>query len=238
MASNLPTKGPKSDVGSVTLSTQASLRIREGGLGLDIHIDPFQVKEPAKTDLILITHPHFDHCDPKSIEKLYTRGKTRIVAPAECAKDLRGVAKEDFTAVAPGQVLELRGVPVATLPAYNLVPNRTHFHPKEKGWVGYVLKVNRQTLYHAGDTDLIPEMGSLANGLNLGFLCAGGTYTMTVDEALQAAEKIRADITVPMHFIPVDPKDVTKQRKEAERFKAAMEAKKMRAEILGGFGKF
>jgi L-ascorbate metabolism protein UlaG (beta-lactamase superfamily) len=234
----LPSKGPKADVGHLALSTQASLRIREEGLGLNIHIDPFQVKEPAKTDLIFITHPHFDHCDPNSIAKLYTKGKTRVVAPAECFKDLKGVAKEDCHVVAPGQSSELFGVPFATLPAYNLVQERAHFHPKEKGWVGYVLKVNRQTLYHAGDTDLIPEMEPLASNLNLGFLCAGGTYTMSVDEALKAAEGIKADITVPMHMIPVDPKDVTKQRKEAERFKAAMEGKKMRAEVMGGFGKF
>ncbi len=238
MPVKLPAKGAKSDVGGLVLSTQASLRIRDDGLGLDLHIDPFQVKEPAKTDLILITHPHFDHCDPKSVEKLYTKGRTKVVAPAECAKDLKGVAKEDFIAVAPGEFLELRGLPVATLPAYNILPNRTRFHPKEKQWVGYVLRVNRQTLYHAGDTDHIPEMEGLVGNLNLGFLCAGGTYTMSVDEAVQAAEKIKADITVPMHFIPVDPKDVTKQRKEAERFKAAMEGKKMRAEVLGGFGKF
>lgn len=235
---NLPSKGSKADIGGLTLSTQSSLRIREEGLGLDIHIDPFQVKDPAKTDVIFLTHPHFDHCDPKSVEKLYTKGKTRIVAPAECFKDLRGVAKEDCYTVTPGVTNDIRGVPFTTLPAYNLLPDRTHFHPKEKGWVSYVLKVNRQTLYHSGDTDLTPEMAQLTGGINVGFLCAGGTYTLSVDEAVPVAEKIGADITVPIHLIPIGPGDVIKQRQEAARFKELLVKKGMRAEVLGGFGKF
>ncbi len=239
MPANLPTKGAKADIANLTLSTQSSLRIREEGLGIDIHIDPFKVRDPAKTDLIFLTHPHFDHLDPASIVKLYTKGRTRIVGPAECIAELRGVAREDCHVIIPGTAGEIRGVPFATLPAYNLVPNRTHFHPKERGWVSYVLKVNRQALYHSGDTDLTPEMAALTGNVNIGFLCAGGTYTLSVDEAAQvAAEQVKAEITVPIHLIPIDPKDVTKQRREAERFKALMEAKKMRAEVMGGFGKF
>ena len=32
------------------------------------------------------------------------------------------------------------------------------FHPREAGWVGYDLNVRGERLYHAGDTDVIPEM--------------------------------------------------------------------------------
>ena len=54
-------------------------------------------------------------------------------------------------------------------------------------------------VYHAGDTDFIPEMKQLGK-ISVAMLPIGGTYTMDADEAIVAANTIAADITVPMHY--------------------------------------
>ncbi|MBI4363029.1 MAG: MBL fold metallo-hydrolase [Euryarchaeota archaeon] len=236
-AENLP-KGKAVSLEGLVLSTQASLRIEDKATQQAIHIDPFKVAAPAKTDIIYITHPHFDHLDPKAVEKLYTPGKTSVVAPQECLDSLKMVRSEDGVAVKPGQMVKVKNVPAVAVAAYNQAKDRLHFHPRAKGWVGYVLQVNGQTLYHSGDTDATGEMLELAGSLNLAFLCSGGTYTMSVEEAAQAAITLRADASVPMHLIPVDMKNETKQKQAAEQFKKQVGERSLRADVLGGWGTF
>ena len=53
-------------------------------------------------------------------------------------------------------------------------------------------------IYHAGDTDLIPEMSSIQADIAL--LPVNGKYIMIADEAVQAAQKIRPQVVIPMHY--------------------------------------
>ncbi len=46
-------------------------------------------------------------------------------------------------AVKPGDSLEVAGVKVDAVPAYNLRPGTEPAHPKEKNWVGYILTIGR-----------------------------------------------------------------------------------------------
>ena len=48
----------------------------------------------------------------------------------------------------------VQGIKFETVPAYNT--NKT-FHPKENGWVGYVIEINGIKYYIAGDTDITEE---------------------------------------------------------------------------------
>ena len=53
-------------------------------------------------------------------------------------------------------------------------------------------------IYHAGDTDLIPEMDSIKADIAL--LPVSGTYVMTAEEAVEAAKIIKPQIVIPMHY--------------------------------------
>ncbi|MFH1571246.1 MAG: MBL fold metallo-hydrolase, partial [Gemmatimonadota bacterium] len=55
-----------------------------------------------------------------------------------------------------------------------------------------------QRIYHAGDTDVIPEMDSLE--VDIALLPVSGTYVMTPEEAAQAAAAIQPKIAIPMHL--------------------------------------
>ncbi|MBU0637058.1 MBL fold metallo-hydrolase [Patescibacteria group bacterium] len=161
-----------------------------------VYIDPYQVSEVTdKADLVLITHEHFDHCSPRDIEKLSDEN-TIVVTVPDCQSKLSGLKVKNVTLVAPGDKLELLGLMLEVVPAYNT--NKT-FHPKENLWVGFVLTIDGKRIYHAGDTDLIPEMKELQN-IDVALLPVSGTYVMTSMEAAEACKLINPRLAIPMHY--------------------------------------
>lgn len=164
-----------------------------------IYIDPYEIPEGEKANLILITHEHFDHCDPDSINKLADESTT-IVAPADCLKKINDKYKK--IPIKPFEKKEIGDVKIETIPAYNFHRFRKPgipFHPKENNWVGYVVEINSTRIYHAGDTDLIPEMNQLKN-IDVALLPIGGTFTMDVREASELANMIKPKYVVPIHY--------------------------------------
>ena len=128
--------------------------------------------------------------------------------------------------VEPNQDIEIGNVKISTLPAYNTDKN---FHTKEEGLVGYLIKLNDVIIYHAGDTDNIPEMEKLT-GYNQNFVAllpVGGRYTMTAEEAAEAAKKIKPTISIPIHW-----GSIVGTKEDAEEFKELCEEKNLRCEIL------
>jgi len=121
--------------------------------------------------------------------------------------------------VKPGDTLSVKGVHIQAVPAYN--PNK-QFHPKAAGHVGFVFTAGGRTIYHTGDTDLIPEMAHIQADVLL--VPVGGKYTMTASEAAQAVNRIQPKVAVPMHW-----GDIIGSRADAERLKAES---KTRVEIL------
>jgi L-ascorbate metabolism protein UlaG (beta-lactamase superfamily) len=177
----------------------SGFRLRTGRA--NVYIDPYRVSPDApKADLILVTHGHYDHFSPQDVERLTQKG-TVLVAPAAVAERVSG----HVISIAPGEMLEdelVRGVAVAAIAAYNTSKRNDEgqvFHPPEAGFVGYDLNVRGERLYHAGDTDVIPEMDAVT-GVDVALLPVSGTYVMTAEEAAEAARRIAPRVAVPMHW--------------------------------------
>ena len=160
------------------------------GDGKTIAIDPFQVKDSEPADIILVTHEHYDHCSPEDIQKLQ-KASTVIVTEASSAAKLSG----DIRVVQPGDKLTVEGIQIEVVPSYN---TNKSFHPKQNGWLGFIVTVEGVRLYHAGDTDLIPEMASF--DVDVALLPVSGTYVMTAEEAVEAAKMIKPKLAIPMHY--------------------------------------
>ena len=175
-----------------------------------IFIDPFQIETEDKADVILITHSHYDHCSINDIKKI-SKPDTIIITIPDCQSKLTSIADQikNITLVKPGDKLKISALDLEVVPAYNI---GKMFHPKEQEWVGFIITLNNLRIYHAGDTDLIPEMDSIKADVVL--LPIGGTYTMNAEEAAQACKKINPKITVPMHY-----GSVVGTNADAERFK-------------------
>lgn len=163
-----------------------------------VYIDPYRVDEAAPTaDLILITHDHFDHFSRDDVLRLAGR-RTTAIGPATVTEQLKGRT----VSVAPGETLELDELEVTALPAYNtnkLDSSGKPFHPRDAGWLGFVLRDGGRRIYHSGDTDVIPEMDRAA-GVDVALLPVSGTYVMSPLEAAEAARRIDPAVAVPMHW--------------------------------------
>jgi L-ascorbate metabolism protein UlaG (beta-lactamase superfamily) len=165
----------------------ASFRIRGEKV---VYIDPWQIGGGTPADVILVTHGHSDHLSPEDIAKIRTP-ETVVVCAACCADELPG----EVHAVQAGDVVEVAGLRIEVVPAYNVnKPN----HPKEAGHVGYIIESEGRRIYHAGDTDLIPEMDEIR--CDVALLPIGGTYTMDAQEAAEALRRIGPKVAIPMHW--------------------------------------
>ena len=89
----------------------------------------------------------------------------------------------------------VQGIKFETIPAYNT--NKT-FHPKENGWVGYIITLDDIRYYIAGDTDITEENRKVK--CDVAFVPVGGTYTMDFKEAAQLINEIQPKIAVPIHY--------------------------------------
>ncbi|MGD2148731.1 MAG: MBL fold metallo-hydrolase, partial [Anaerolineae bacterium] len=108
----------------------------------------------------------------------------------------------DVMIVEPGDTIRVKGLQVEAVPAYNVNKFRSPgvpYHAREAGHVGFVVTSEGQRIYHAGDTDHIPEMAAL-KAIDIALLPVSGIYVMTAEEAAQAAAVIRPGIAIPMHL--------------------------------------
>ena len=120
--------------------------------------------------------------------------------------------------VEPNKSYEVEGIKFHTVPSYN---TNKHFHPKQNEWVGYVIEHDGKKIYHAGDTDVIPEMEIVHKiNVDIALLPVSGTYVMTADEAAKAAEIIKPKLAIPMHWGAI-----VGTQKDAEKFKALLNGK-------------
>jgi L-ascorbate metabolism protein UlaG (beta-lactamase superfamily) len=168
--------------------------------GLNVYIDPYAGKYDKKADLILITHGHHDHCDLSKISAVI-RPETVIVTSKECSKQLSG---KIFTLDA-GETKEVKGLKITGVESYNMKRFRSPgvpYHPKGIQ-TGFILKAEGKTVYHSGDTDFLPSMKNLGE-VDVALIPIGGTYTMDLNEAIDAVLAINPKIAVPIHRLDAD----------------------------------
>ena len=163
-----------------------------------VYIDPWKLSADAPpADLVLVTHDHYDHFSPDDIARLSTP-RTTLIGPASVTAKVDGVAAVTLCA---GETATVGGVTVAAVAAYNVDKFRQPgevFHPRAAGGLGYIVELDGRRIYHAGDTDAIPEMRDVR--CDVALLPVSGTYVMTAAEAAEACRMISAAAAVPMHY--------------------------------------
>ena len=173
---------------------QATIRIKTDSL--TIYLDPYRIQQAEAADIILITHDHRDHLDPPSIAKLVT-DKTVIVMPSSCRESAQEIKVKNIHYLNPGETTNIGEIAVKAVPAYNI--KKAKFHPKSKNYLGYVVTIGGIRVYHAGDTERIPEMKEFQ--CDIACLPLGQNYTMnSVQEAADAALDVKARIAIPIHY--------------------------------------
>ncbi len=177
--------------------------------GRIIYLDPYQIKKgEEKADIIISTHSHGDHFDSSSIQSLM-KDDTIVIGPESIASSLQ---KFNGTPLKLGQSFNYKDLSIELVPAYNIKkPN----HPKRNEWAGIIVTSEDKSVYHAGDTERIPEMKDLANrNITVALMPCGGTYTMDFDEATDSIIDVKPKIAIPMHNWG---KDLTKFKELVEK---------------------
>lgn len=181
--------------------------------GKTILVDPYfkgnrlAPRYEGRPDIVLLSHEHFDHADIDFLSK----AKPRIVVGPP------SVSYPGTKVVRVGETLDLDGIKVVVLNAS---------HPQSRYPVAYLIDYGGVRLLHLGDTYL-DAVKPLDVEVDVALIPIGGTYTMDIDEAIEALGRIKPRLTIPMHFntfpeIKADP----------EEFRRKAEAKGYRVRVL------
>lgn len=167
----------------------------------EIFVDPISkhrdrsldFSKKTKADFILLTHEHADHFDKQAIATL-SKQETKVIANKRCADMLgQGQALSNGDKATLTQEITLEAVP-----AYNITPGRTQFHPKGRD-NGYVLNIDGIRIYIAGDTEDIQEMNQLKD-IDIAFMPCNQPYTMTAEQFTNAVRTVKPHVTFPYHY--------------------------------------
>jgi L-ascorbate metabolism protein UlaG (beta-lactamase superfamily) len=178
-----------------------------------IHVDPVSgmadYSTLPKADLILITHHHGDHLDPKALT-LIKLEKTIIIAPEKCAEEAKGCM-----VMGNGETKTAAGLKIESVPAYNILHKRSSgdpFHAKGEG-NGYIITFGDKRVYVGGDTENTPEMKALKN-IEVAFLPMNLPYTMTPEMVADAAKAFRPAVLYPYHYGDTDTNQLVELLKD------------------------
>jgi L-ascorbate metabolism protein UlaG (beta-lactamase superfamily) len=161
--------------------------------GALFYLDPYQISDDEKADVIIVSHTHGDHFSKSDIKKIW-KDDTILIGPKSIEKNLE---KFNGKALNIGEKFSYKDIQIELFPAYTI---KKSTHPKGNEWSGTIIESEGKIVYHAGDTEKIPEMKNLSDRkVTVALLPCGGTYTMDFEEATDAALDIKPEILVPMH---------------------------------------
>ncbi|MFD1851890.1 metal-dependent hydrolase [Oceanobacillus bengalensis] len=176
----------------------------------------------VKADVILLTHAHNDHVgDTLEIAK---RNDALVVAPNELANYL-GTKGLNVHPMHIGGSREFNFGKVKFTQAFH-----GSSYTEEDGTVvyggmpgGILLTAEGKTIYHLGDTALFSDLKMYGemHDIDLAFIPIGDNFTMGPEDALVAADWVKAKVVVPIHYntfpvIEQDPNDFVSKVKTGE----------------------
>jgi L-ascorbate metabolism protein UlaG (beta-lactamase superfamily) len=205
--------------------------------GARILVDPFFTGNPKadiawqdapEVDLVLVTHLHGDHVgDAVALCKKHKAKLGAVVGAAEklVASGLPAELLCCGSGFNIGGTIRHKGAQITMTEA---------FHTSEAGCpAGYIITLpGGFCVYHAGDTGVFCNLktwGELYK-INLALLPAGGFYTMDARQAALAAQFLRAEAAVPMHWgtFPVLAQEMSEFKQELARLAPSCKAVLMR----------
>ena len=173
----------------ISINCHSSIKIVSDKI---IYFDPFKIeKEVHDADIIFITHDHYDHFSIEDIKKV-EKDDTVYVIP-ECMYNLLG--GENVVVLTADEKAVVEGYEVYTIASYNV---GKQFHTKDMGYLGYLVKIEDQIVYVAGDCDQNDD--NLRIKCDIALIPVGGKYTMDYRQAADLVNSIKPKLAIPTHY--------------------------------------
>ena len=203
---------------------QASFIVRGGGI--TAYVDPYLNPSPKRlvppplrpeqvtnADLVLCTHDHSDHIDPTALPGIAAASPhAKILVPGVARGKVVGMGIAAQRVVIPpvDDPVAYGPLTVTAIPAAHeeLDYSPEHGYP----YLGYILRLNGVTLYHAGDCTMYEGLAERLKGLRPDVVLLpinghdwkrarrGIIGNMTYREAADLAVEVGADLAIPMHY--------------------------------------
>ncbi len=154
-------------------------------------------------DYILLSHGHQDHV--LDVETIYNQSQASVVANFEVASWFQNRGLERVIPMNHGGKLKLD---FASIKLVNAVHSSSMPDGSYGGNpLGFVIEMDGQCLYFAGDTALHQDMKQIRDEyrVNLAILPVGGHFTMGVEDALKAADYVDCKRILGMHYDTFPP---------------------------------
>jgi len=173
--------------------------------GKIILIDPFLDGNPTSpvksdevsADYILLTHAHSDHLGDTI--KIAKKHNSTVIAVNELANYCieKGLNAHNMH-IGGSHEFEFGRVKF-TIAHHGSLTSDNYFGGEP---AGILVTIDGKTLYHAGDTGIFLDMKLIGemNRIDYALLPIGDNFTMGIDDAVKAAEFLKADVSIPIHF--------------------------------------
>jgi L-ascorbate 6-phosphate lactonase len=203
---------------------QSSFIVR--GSGVTIYLDPYlnpthrrivppplRPEQVTNADLVLCTHDHGDHIDPTALPGIAAASPHAKILIPGVARDKvvgMGIAVQQVVVPPVDDPVVYGLLTITAIPAAH--EELDHSPVRGYPYLGYVLKLNGVTLYHAGDCTMYeglserlkvhrPDVVLLPiNGHDWKRTHQGIIGNMTYREAADLAVEVGADLAIPMHY--------------------------------------
>jgi len=160
-----------------------------------IYFDIYSDGPEDKADLILFTHGQHDHFNAIALRNIVDTD-TKIVSPPSCQTPSLKEYRLPLIGMIPGDSAEFDGIKIKSVYAYTI---RNEWQKRGPNSVGYILTIDGIRIYHAGDTELIPEMKDIE--CDIALIPIGQDHTMSsIENAAQAVLDVKAKVAIPIHW--------------------------------------
>ena len=161
---------------------------------------PIEAKDLPRLDAVLYTHADFDHFGPLTAQALSDRFDPSFIAPGPVVDGLRdlGVAEGRLTQVRQDEVVQLGEANIHVTPAL-------HDWQEQDPWqlgdcCGYLIRTPDGSIWHPGDTRLIPELLAIKDVVLFFFDVAAVDAHLGPQGSAKLAESCGAKVMLAYHY--------------------------------------
>jgi L-ascorbate metabolism protein UlaG (beta-lactamase superfamily) len=150
-----------------------------------------------QTRLILISHAHFDHLHPKTLDQ-FADG-TVVLCPEPSANHVDDLGLE-VQVMKPGDVYHIPGGTVTAVPAHH-PGGRLSLKARHDGRaLGYVIETDESTVYYTGDTEYFAGLVEIGREFDPDIVILNVNGHLNSDDALLAIAALGMPKVIPSHY--------------------------------------